>query len=197
MIDSFDYGPFSLINDRSSEVTGTQIGGMLGGSRFIGISTARRSTVVTSEIISGSSLLTFDTGDGPALGTSLGEGYIRLRWVTNPAMSLIGFENFLLDVATLQGTGQVNIGINRASGAGSGSTWIPLSASGILLIPFDKVDVEAGSLAGVTTTTLTISGTSADFSLAIGSFTVVPEPSPAALFIVAIVLSFSRRNRRC
>lgn len=194
VIDTFDDGVFNLSNDRSSIVTDTQTGGMLGGRRSVGISTERRSTIVTSELAAGTSVLNFDTGDGPLLGS--GEGYIRLRWNSNPAMNLIGYDAFVLRFSSLEGMGQIHVGINE-TGFGTGSTWIPVSAPGDLKIPIGQVDVANGTLAGVASIQIVISGLSADFGLGLDEVRIIPEPSISALLLLGAVGGITRRTRKC
>jgi len=194
VIDTFDDGAFNLSNDQSSIVTDTQTGGMLGGRRSVGISTARRSTVVTSEVGAATSVLYFDTGDGPPLGS--GEGYIRLRWNPSPAMNLFGYDVFRLNFSSLEGLGEVHVGVNE-TGFGSNSTWVPLTAPGELVIPMSQVDVANGTLAGVSSIQIVISGLSADFGIGLGEVRIIPEASTSALLVFGALACITRRNRKC
>jgi len=194
VIDTFDDGPFFLSNSQSAIVSDTQSGGMLGGTRYVGISTQRRSTTVTAELVTGTSILTFDTGDGPLLGTR--EGYINIRWGSNPSLSLLGYDAFALTITDLVGVGEVHVGINYL-GYGSSSTSVPLTTDGELIIPMSQVDLGTGSLAGVSSIQLVLSGVSADFGASISEFRVIPEPSSSVLLMCSLAFFLSQRRRKC
>ncbi len=194
VIDTFDDGPFSLSHDRSASLLHTQSGGMLGDLRRVWISTDRRQTIVTADLVTGTSVLSFDTGDGPALGSGLGQGSIQIRWNSSPALNLLGSDAFLLSVSNLQGTGRVHVGVNESGGFGSSSSWVPLTAAGDLLIPFEQVDIQ-GTLGNVVSMQLIIVGASPDFAVAIDTFQIVPEPSIATMAGFGVFLLATRRRR--
>lgn len=192
-LDTFDDKPFSLESDQSSPRIwhGTR-GSMWGGQRSTTILVDRRPTTIRAELAAGSSLLVFDTGDGPPGGLHR-QGSLWLRYSSSSnALNLLGATGFELNFQTLTGAGEVHIGLN-SNGFGSSSTTVPVTAPGIIFIPIESTDLEAGTLERVGSLQLVISGTTPDFAMSLDSFRTIPEPSTPVLLAISSLVLLRRR----
>ncbi|MES2466914.1 MAG: PEP-CTERM sorting domain-containing protein [Verrucomicrobiota bacterium] len=193
VIDTFDEGPFHETNDQSAPRIFYQHGSMLGGRRLVSISTHRRTTVVSSSIVTGTSALEFDTGNG-LWDNGISTGRITLTWSVNEAVELLGYDAFRFSFSMLTGQGRVNVAVDK-SGGGSGDTTVPLWNSGELLVPFADVDFGSEDISSGSYFQVSISGVSKDFAFSLDEISIVPEPGVGFLLGAAGWMLQGRRRR--
>lgn len=202
IIDAFEDGPFSLATDTSIGTSETQgnrgrgpeiiLTNVLGGTRFVSISTDRRRTTVTATLTEDNSAVTLDTGSGPAGATSTGS--ILMKWNAE-GLKLLDYRGILFTFTELTGNGRIHIGVNE-HGHGSNSTRLNLTSAGDFFYPLTSVDVPNGSLESASSIQVLIEGATLDFGFTLDSIRVVPEPSTTAfLLISAVALLQQRRDR--
>ena len=193
VIDTFDEGPFHETTDQSAGLAFYQHGSMLGGLRVVRISTDRRTTVVSSSIVTGSSVLEFDTGEG-LWNNGLSTGRITLTWSVDEAVDLLGYDAFRFSFSMLTGQGRVHVGVDDGGG-GSGDTTVPLWNPGELLVPFADVDFGSEDISSGSYFQVSISGVSKDFAFSLDEISIVPEPGVGLLLVTAGWMFHGRRRR--
>ncbi len=166
---------------------------MLGGRRLVRISTDRRTTVVSSSIVTGSSVLEFDTGEG-LWDNGISTGRITLTWSVDEAVDLLGYDAFRFSFSMLTGQGRVQVGVDDG-GVWSGSTTIPLWNPGELLVPFADVDFGSEDISSGSYFQVSISGVSKDFAFSLDEISIVPEPGVSFLLGAAGWMLHGRRRR--
>lgn len=193
VIDTFDEGPFHETNAQSADRVFYQQGSMLGGFRVVRISTDRRTTVVSSTIFTGSSVLEFDTGEG-LWNNGLSTGRITLSWRVEEGVDLLGYDAFRFSFSMLTGQGRVHVAVDK-SGGSSGDPTVPLWNPGDLLVPFAYVDFGGEDISSGSYFQVSISGVSKDFAFSLDEISIVPEPGVGFLLGAAGWMLQGRRRR--
>lgn len=193
VIDSFNQDPVDLSITRSHQSEQNDIGD-LKTSRYIGMITAARGaalgSIVTVTIDPSEPGFSFFVDGLPALPQNIID--VNVLYGRGKLVLLAGYEAFEFEILSLSGSGNLLVDTGRVGPTGPDVNVIVIQGPGVIRVPFSEMNFDPNlpDLIG-----FTFQATSKEFSVNLGEFRAVPEPSSAILLATALLAITVRRRR--
>jgi hypothetical protein len=193
IIDSFDQNPVNLSITRSQQSDESDIG-YFTTSRHISLVIAGRvaalGSVVTATIDPATPGFSFFVDGLPNFPQNNID--VSVQYGREKRISFSGYEAFEFEILSLSGSGNLVVDTGTLNPTGPDVTIIELQRIGVIRVPFMDVNFDPNqpNLIG-----FAFQATSEQFSVKLGEFRAVPEPSSSALFAAALISLASLRRR--
>ena len=193
VIDSFDQGAVNLSIDGSVQDTQNGIGDR-GVQRYMALIPADRDaapeTTVTASVDPLNPGLSF-TVDGFAILPRLLLD-LRVQYGRDSRLLLAGYSAFEFEILSVSGSGNLILDMGTLAPNDSDVTVIELTGPGIVRVPFSEVvfDPNQPSLIG-----FSVQARSGQFSVKLGQFSAIPEPSQFLMSAVGLSVALMMRRR--